>query len=1199
MKKKYILPILASALLLIPGSLACQAPGFRLTLKPGNQIIHSPMLPNTLLYGQLGAPSNESGIASQDFPDGPEYNCQAADDFIVPAGTLWTIDEIFCAGGYYPGVGVAQVAHLYIYANDPVLNIPFVQVVAYLNHAVTSTTGGDLTFSLTADPVILAAGHYWISIQPYMNGDLYGQWFWHKQESPTILSEYQWRNPGGGFGIPAALNWVPGAFVLGGTDQNLTFGLYGTACTPLLLVGSVGASQTVCNGSIPAQLTGTPPLNGTSPVYQWQLSTDNVTFTNIPGATNPVYQPDVTYGTTWYRQMQNAAGTCGGPMPTNTVTITGSPLLIPNAYVNNSTCNGSNNGTISLTVSGGTAPYTYLWSNGSTMQNISQLSPGAYSVTITDAYGCFATDSWTVTEPPPILVSYSITRDCSVGSIHLNVSGGTMPYSYLWDYNGMTTKDLADVPAGTYTVIVTDANGCIETITITLTTWECDFGDLPDGYYTNRQNDGARSKILLDPGNTIRLGVYADMEPNGQPGPSADNDDQTGQADEDGVHCIVVLPFPGPTSLSFDILNTSQATAYLQGWIDFNKDGIFSDLADEHIIDNHPFPPGTSVNYPVTVYNPHTDPTGPYAARFRLSDQYGTGSKTTDPLLVPSGEVEDYYLPGLPPVVLLPYDYGDAPAPYPAVYPNGARHVVDPLSPLHLGNLIDEETNGQPEANALGDDQHGLADEDGVALHAFINGSYQTNRIFKGESYHVTVSVFNNTGANAYLQGWIDYDQNNVWDPNEQIVYDVAFGSLGFLQSVSLAYSPTVPAWAGAGVTFARFRLSDQPGVGPDQPAGNTIPKGEVEDYLVTILDECHLDTLLINTGIDRDDFNNVMNPGNRDGFWNVTRTPDNIPPVPYDTYVINRNSGWSNAFTESAWLGRKTNSNAGDLAGDYIYEFPFCMGDNTQAALSLRMLVDNSAKVFLNDVLILETIPSCGDYGFTCNPIPEVSVTGPFYLMVNVLKVVVHNNGDPSGFIMEGMITSTNHAIGYYPQCCLAKWVPNGNIASGQSVCYDFFDNIVVAGSGGTFTVQDGGSATFIAGRSISFMPGTTVQTGGFLQGYIATSGEYCNSFKSVDFEAARDTLNSNSPMSLSNDGFFTIYPNPTTGGFSLELKGFDKTAELSVMMYNMLGEPVFSADLTGRLKYDLSIAGKPDGVYFIRVVSGKHAGTGKIIKQ
>jgi hypothetical protein len=98
--------------------------------------------------------------------------------------------------------------------------------------------------------------------------------------------------------------------------------------TPNLAVGSISANQSICAGDTPAQLNGVAPSNGTAPTYQWQSSLDNVTFANISGATMLNYQPGTIVATTYFRQMQNASGTCLGPLPTNVVTITFNPNFV-------------------------------------------------------------------------------------------------------------------------------------------------------------------------------------------------------------------------------------------------------------------------------------------------------------------------------------------------------------------------------------------------------------------------------------------------------------------------------------------------------------------------------------------------------------------------------------------------------------------------------------------------------------------------------------------------------------------------------------------------------------------------------------------------------------------------------------------------------------------------------------------------------
>ncbi|MCX6269403.1 MAG: M6 family metalloprotease domain-containing protein, partial [Bacteroidetes bacterium] len=106
------------------------------------------------------------------------------------------------------------------------------------------------------------------------------------------------------------------------TSNAITMTLF-----PSLVVGSIAASQTICTNTVPAQLTGVAPSNGTNPTYQWQSSLNNTTFTNINGATMLSYQSTVLTAKTYFRQLQNASGTCGGPLPTNTVTISVNPAL--------------------------------------------------------------------------------------------------------------------------------------------------------------------------------------------------------------------------------------------------------------------------------------------------------------------------------------------------------------------------------------------------------------------------------------------------------------------------------------------------------------------------------------------------------------------------------------------------------------------------------------------------------------------------------------------------------------------------------------------------------------------------------------------------------------------------------------------------------------------------------------------------------
>lgn len=141
------------------------------------------------------------------------------------------------------------------------------------------------------------------------------------------------------------------------------------------------------------------------------------------------------------------------------------PLTVNITDVEDVECFGDETGSATATVSGGTGPYSFLWSDGQTTQTAVNLGSGDYNVTVTDANGCISFASVTINENNPIEIS-AIVNDASCfgfddGSIILTVSGGSGPgtYSFAWS-NGVTTQDNPDIPAGSYTVVVTDANLC-------------------------------------------------------------------------------------------------------------------------------------------------------------------------------------------------------------------------------------------------------------------------------------------------------------------------------------------------------------------------------------------------------------------------------------------------------------------------------------------------------------------------------------------------------------------------------------------------------------------------------------------------------------------------------------------------------------------------------------------------------------------
>ena len=200
-----------------------------------------------------------------------------------------------------------------------------------------------------------------------------------------------------------------------------------------------------CNnptGSLTVTTIGT-----TAPyTYHWN---NNATNATINGLSAGIYTVTVT-------------DTNGCTNVAITHIINQTSILQPNATLQNPTC-GLLNGSIALAPSGGTAPYTYRWSNIRNTATNAPLAAGIYTATITDANTCSLAATYTLTAQTGLNISIidTIAADCSnqFGRIAVTSSGGTAPYTYIWN-NGNATANTANLSAATYTVTATDANGC-------------------------------------------------------------------------------------------------------------------------------------------------------------------------------------------------------------------------------------------------------------------------------------------------------------------------------------------------------------------------------------------------------------------------------------------------------------------------------------------------------------------------------------------------------------------------------------------------------------------------------------------------------------------------------------------------------------------------------------------------------------------
>jgi len=341
-----------------------------------------------------------------------------------------------------------------------------------------------------------------------------------------------------------------------------------------------------------------------------------------------------------------------------------------------------------------------------------------------------------------------------------------------------------------------------------------DWGDAPDntpvaaGYPTKSTNNGA-NHLFGGPW----LGDAADnpdYEADGQPDPAALGDDQDTvypppNDDEDGVSIPVLVP--GQTdNITFEV---NGGGGHVNIWIDWNSDMDWDD-AGEKVEDNSY---GDGV-HTLAVTCPAGSTVGQTFLRARISNDGSLppGGSATD------GEVEDHavWIEEAPPEL----DFGDAPdPPYPTLRGrDGARHVITPgphFCDAAGGGLPDADPDGQPDPQALGDDNDGNDDEGGVIFPTLVQWVPNSIVVYVCDS---------GAGGGGVVQIWIDFNGNGAWEAGEEI--------FNGLLPVGIHNVPvTAPIGSVVGTTFARCRISSQGGLTPKGQASD----GEVEDYTVDI----------------------------------------------------------------------------------------------------------------------------------------------------------------------------------------------------------------------------------------------------------------------------------------------------------------------------------------------------------------------------
>ncbi|MHC1731146.1 MAG: PKD-like domain-containing protein [Bacteroidales bacterium] len=378
--------------------------------------------------------------------------------------------------GVTPVTVMNHPVNIYTFTVTPASAVTYTLVSMEDNNGCNGNITGTATVTINAQPVLAFAV---TNLQ--CNGDNSGAI--NLTVSGSASNSFSWLGPDG--------------FTAGTEDiSGVKAGLYNVTVTSgdgcvasgqatvfqpaVLTLSSTGNMVLLCNGD-PTGAGSFTAAGGTAPyTFTTLVNTAGATLTS---AASSVAVTDAGGGTITVRVTD--AHNC---IAESTIIVTEPPALSLASTVTNVSCFGGNNGTIIISVTGGTAPYIYAWTasgGGSGITagapNQGGLTAGTYDLTVTDANGCVITGTWTITQPTVLAVTASaddnLIGTCSSAQLTATVTGGVEPaggYLYSWSpAAGLSATNISNPVATpssttTYTVTVTDANGCVKTASVTV-----------------------------------------------------------------------------------------------------------------------------------------------------------------------------------------------------------------------------------------------------------------------------------------------------------------------------------------------------------------------------------------------------------------------------------------------------------------------------------------------------------------------------------------------------------------------------------------------------------------------------------------------------------------------------------------------------------------------------------------------------------
>lgn len=338
-----------------------------------------------------------------------------------------------------------------------------------------------------------------------------------------------------------------------------------TLSQPTQLTVSIASTNVTVNGGSDGTATATAQGGTPNYTYTWGNGATGATISNLPIG---------NYCTTVSDASNCTATAC--------VTITQPPPIVLNFSTTNNLCFGDCNGTASVSATGGTSPYTFIWSNGVNGNSISNLCAGSYVVTATDSSGASVTGSVNINEPTQLSVTINPTQitcfGANNGAATAVATGGSNGYSYLWS-NGNATATISNLAPNTYNVTATDANNCtasanwtaIEptqlTLSISSTTDASCFGG-NNGSATGSANGGT-------PGYTYNWSQIGSTGSNPTANGFLANNHTVTVTDVPGCTATASFTINQPTALVVNVASVTDATCFgaANGVVDINING--------------------------------------------------------------------------------------------------------------------------------------------------------------------------------------------------------------------------------------------------------------------------------------------------------------------------------------------------------------------------------------------------------------------------------------------------------------------------------------------------------------------------------------------------------------------------------------------------------------------------------------------------